>query len=82
MGKVNQVERRAERHEDAVGKTITDTGASEGSKISHRSAEAPTAVKATRASIWPILVIITGSLASLAWSGFLVWVVARIFRVL
>ena len=55
MGKVNQVERRAERHEDAVGKTITDTGASERSKISHRSAEAPTAIKAT-----PILVIITG----------------------
>jgi hypothetical protein len=33
----------------------------------------PGALKANRKSIWPLLVIILGMLASVAWSGFLVW---------
>jgi hypothetical protein len=82
MGKVDQVERRAERHEDAVGKTITGTDASERSKVSHRSAEVPTGVKVMGAPIWRLLVVITALFLSLAWTGFLAWIVARIFGVL
>jgi hypothetical protein len=37
----------------------------------------PSAV-AKASSIWPVLVIATGLLASLAWTGLLAWIVARI----
>jgi len=36
---------------------------------------------AKRAPIWPILVISLGLLASIAWSGFLAWVVGRMIGV-
>ena len=53
-----------------------------GTKINQRAAEASTAVKAKRDPIWPAPVIMMGLLASLAWSGFLGWVVYRMIDAL
>ena len=82
MWTVTQWERRAVRRRvNAVSTAITDSDANVGSKVIQKSAEASTPVKARRA-IWPILIIITASLASLVWTGFLAWAGGRIFGVL
>jgi hypothetical protein len=69
------------RRANAVSTTITDADANVGSKVIQKSAETSTPAKARRA-IWPILIIITASLTSLVWTGFLAWAGGRIFGVL
>jgi hypothetical protein len=58
--------------------TIADTDASVGPEVIQRPvASTPAKAKVRRDPIWPILVVSLGLLASLAWSGFLGWMVGR-----
>jgi hypothetical protein len=56
---------------------LADADASVRSNVIHKVGETSDAVKAKRDPIWAILVLTLGLLSSLAWSGFLAWVVGR-----
>jgi hypothetical protein len=56
--------------------TFSDIHPNAESKIVQRSAVASDVVE-TNYRIWPVLGIMFGALASLAWTGFLVWAVGR-----
>jgi hypothetical protein len=65
------------RRADAVSTTITERCVEDQAE-----AEALTGVKAMGAPVWRLLVVITALFLSLAWTGFLAWVVGRIVGVL
>jgi hypothetical protein len=58
--------------------TISNTDVSIGSEIIQKAPDP----KARRDPIWPVLVALLGLLASLAWSGFLGWIVGRMIGAL
>jgi len=58
---------------------LTDTETALRTGIVQRPKEASAVAKA--GSIWPALVVATGLLASLAWSGLLVWIGGQIIDI-
>ena len=68
-------------HEDDVNTTV-ETGASMRSNIIHNVAGASTAATGNRGHMPATLLITAGLLTTLAWIGFLAWVVSRIFGIL
>jgi hypothetical protein len=69
-------------HEDDVNTTTVEAGASMRSNIIHNVAGASTAATAKRGHMVATLLITVGLLTTLAWIGFLAWVVSRIFGIL
>jgi hypothetical protein len=62
---------------------FSDADAGAGSKVIGKPAESSIAATVGRNPIWPKVVIVTGLLATIAWTGLLAWVVLRmIFGVL
>jgi hypothetical protein len=62
---------------DAVIATFSDADASAAQKVVQTMVELSAAVGARRKQIWPLLAILGGFSASLAWTGFLAWTVLR-----
>ena len=58
--------------------TYPDTTADAGPEEAENSTAVFSPASGARAPIWPTLVVLLGLVASLAWTGFLVWAVGRL----
>jgi hypothetical protein len=68
--------------QDDVSTTTVESGASVRPNIIHNAAGASTAAKANRGRKLATLLVTVGLLTTLAWIGFLAWVISRIFGML
>ncbi len=66
---------------DDVSAEFSDVELTAKTKIIGPSGEPPAAVETNRYPIWFMVLITAGLLATVAWTGFLVWVAGRIFDV-